>query len=234
MAAESRIRDPWFATPFRSVAFGLWIGVAVAGAEETALRKDSPFIPQRAANAVEMASETLEFAGVSSIGKKTDLIIFDKSVKKSRWIGLGETVEGITALNYDSRLEQAVLRVNGAQKILTLRKGTGPLNTPAPAAPMPAGFNIPAAAPAPAPSVVQIQPPPPPAPTPAENAPPPAATVVKGPATPEVQAKQEVEARMLVSDLLEIGMAQRKAYEEAQKKASDQPAAQPAPPSGGG
>ena len=45
---------------------------------------------------------------------------------------------------------------------------------------------------------------------------------------PEV-VKQERDARMLVSDLLEIGMAQRKAYEEAQKKA----AATPAQPGGG-
>ena len=49
------------------------------------------------------------------------------------------------------------------------------------------------------------------------------------PAAPVVAptiARQEEEARMLVSDLLEIGMAQRKAYEEAQKKAaeSDKPA----------
>ena len=32
--------------------------------------------------------------------------------------------------------------------------------------------------------------------------------------------KQEREARMLVSDLLEIGMQQRKAYEEAARKAA--------------
>jgi hypothetical protein len=36
------------------------------------------------------------------------------------------------------------------------------------------------------------------------------------------QAEQEREARMLVSDLLEIGMQQRKAYEEAQRKAAQQ------------
>jgi hypothetical protein len=35
---------------------------------------------------------------------------------------------------------------------------------------------------------------------------------------------------MLVSDLLEIGMAQRKAYEDAQKKAASGPPDQPAPP----
>jgi hypothetical protein len=41
------------------------------------------------------------------------------------------------------------------------------------------------------------------------------------PAIPETQQKQEMEARMLVSDLLEIGMAQRRAYEEAQRKAAE-------------
>jgi hypothetical protein len=49
----------------------------------------------------------------------------------------------------------------------------------------------------------------------------------------EIQTRQETEARMLVSDLLEIGMAQRRAYEEAQRKAADGTAqtanAQPAP-----
>jgi hypothetical protein len=228
--------------PFRSVATALAIFATVAGTAQTPLRKDSPFIPQGAATAMVAANETLEFAGVSSIGKKTDLIIYDKTVKKSRWIGIGETVEGITVLNYDSRLEQAVLRVNGGQKILTLRKGAGPLNTPAPVAPMPSGFATPSA-PLPAPAFVQQIPPPPPpsspvAPDAASRPAAPATPAFKPPATPEIQAKQEVEARMLVSDLLEIGMAQRKAYEEAQKKASDPapapPPAQPVPPSGGG
>jgi hypothetical protein len=41
-------------------------------------------------------------------------------------------------------------------------------------------------------------------------------------------ARQEEEARMLVSDLLEIGMAQRKAYEEKQRQAGN-PSAAPAP-----
>lgn len=41
-----------------------------------------------------------------------------------------------------------------------------------------------------------------------------------GPAPILTQAEQEREARMLVSDLLEIGLQQRKAYEEAQRKAA--------------
>lgn len=45
-------------------------------------------------------------------------------------------------------------------------------------------------------------------------------------AKPGSQAEQEREARMLVSDLMEIGMQQRKAYEEAQRKAAQQKAAE--------
>lgn len=47
---------------------------------------------------------------------------------------------------------------------------------------------------------------------------------IMGPSTPvsrAVQAEQEKEARMLVSDLLEIGIQQRKVYEEAQRKAAE-------------
>lgn len=55
---------------------------------------------------------------------------------------------------------------------------------------------------------------------------------IMGPSTPisrAVQAEQEKEARMLVSDLLEIGIQQRKAYEEAQRKAAENAAHQSSP-----
>jgi hypothetical protein len=48
------------------------------------------------------------------------------------------------------------------------------------------------------------------------------------PSTPEAIAHDQREARMLVSDLLEIGVQQRKAYQEAKQKASSET---PAPPS---
>lgn len=56
---------------------------------------------------------------------------------------------------------------------------------------------------------------------------------IMGPATPvsrAVQAEQEKEARMLVSDLLEIGIQQRKVYEEAQRKAQENAARNANPP----
>lgn len=188
-----------------------WVGTGIR-AQQTALPKQSPFLPPEAAAAPTSAvSETIEFAGVSSVGKHTDLIFHNKSTKKSHWIGLGETKEGITVLNYDDRREQAVIKLNGAEKILSLRKGTSkaapghvPMLTPAPM-PVPVPVFEPAAV-APAPIVES---PVPPAPKP------------EGPPIPEAQLKQETEARMLVSDLLEIGMAQRRAYEEAQRKSAE-------------
>ena len=203
-------------------------GVVCAADSAVGLPKESPF-KLRGGNAAPAAAanETIEFAGVSSIGKKTDLIFYDKAAKKSHWIAKGETKEGIEVISYDEVREQAVVKVNGVSKTLALRKGAGPVggaraavnspagfNTPLPpalAAPVPAQIPIPNASGAPSASTTNA-----PAPSPAaSNAP-------AAPATPaEIQARQETEARMLVSDLLEIGMAQRRAYEEAQKKAAD-------------
>jgi hypothetical protein len=204
---------------------------AVSGAQSMALPKNSPFMPPAgAAGPTAAASETIEFAGVSSVGKRTDLIFHDKSTKKSHWVGIGETKEGIAVLTYDNRREQAVIKLNGVEKILTLRKGGAPTGAGAGPMPAPAGFH--AAAPAPIASPVVFGPP-----TTAPVAPPAAvenpvslAAKPAAPSIPETQLKQETEARMLVSDLLEIGMAQRRAYEEAQRKASDGTAPPPASP----
>ena len=188
---------------------------------------DNPFRPPQAAAAAQAPAETIEFAGVSMMGKRTDLIFFDKTTKKHRWVPLGETIDGISALKYDAGREQAIVKINGEQKTLPMRKGTGPTNAPAAVAPMHTGFatpapvpvpvaagnaNVPAGAVATLPATASGQPGAPAATPPAA----PASPTSQPPMTE--QAKQEQEARMLVSDLLEIGMAQRKAYEEAQRK----------------
>lgn len=174
----------------------------------------------------EAAAETIEFAGVSTLGDTTHLIFHDKAAKKNRWIKIGETVEGISVLKFDARLNEAVVKVNGVDKRLALRKGTGPVNSPAQIAPLPPPptFVQPLAQP-----VVNVTPA-----RPISNPPSNAGTSIAtsaptatapanppAPATPESQARQETEARMLVSDLLEIGMAQRKAYEEAHRRAAE-------------
>ena len=206
---------------------------ALSAADAPAPRK-SPFLPPAAGGAVELAAnETIEFAGVVA-GKTTRLIFHDKTAKKNRWVEVGETAEGISVVSYDARREQATVKINGQQKILPLRKASGPVNAPAAVAVMPpaAGFNVPPPVPVPAPMAEPLVLTPNPTVAPTTGPAPVAAPRPDGPVTNEVQQKQETEARMLVSDLLEIGMAQRRAYEEAQRKAaSAQPdGAQPAPP----
>lgn len=201
----------------------------------SALTKKTPFAPEGGAAAAHAgANETVEFVGTSymSAGNRTELIFVDKTTKKNYWIAKGETKEGITVLNYDPKREEAVVTIHGSQKTLSLRQPTAPKpGAPVrPVQPVPVGFNVapqpaplPAVAPAPVtPAAIQT------APTTASA---PASAKPDTPNTPEATAKAETEARMLVSDLLEIGMAQRKAYEEAQRKAAegktDQPAATP-------
>jgi hypothetical protein len=161
------------------------------------------------------------------MGKKTDLIIYDKTARKSHWIAQGETKEGIEVVDYDADREEVVVKVNGIQKTLALRKPGKPTGNTARVVAPAHGFNT-AAVPLPA----QVGPQAPIAnaimPAVPGNAPnssaPAVAPVPPSPPTgspAEVQAKQETEARMLVSDLLEIGMAQRRAYEEAQRKAAE-------------
>jgi hypothetical protein len=225
--------------PLLSRAFVLLSApVAVALAAEpfspTALSRENVFAgPAAAAGPQAAANETIEFAGISTMGQKTELIFFDKTTKKNHWIEKGETKEGITVLNYDPKREEAVVKINGNQKTLMLRQGaksTAPgRGGPAPVAPMPVGFNVAPATPPPTAVPMPL-----PAPvTPAAVAPPPVApppaNKPETPNTPEAVAKAETEARMLVSDLLEIGMAQRKAYEEAQRKAAEGKTEQPSP-----
>lgn len=201
--------------------------IAAASAAETgsgkSLPKENPFRSPTSGPAAAAPAEMIEFAGVSLVGKRTDLIIYDKTTKKSHWIAEGESKEGISVLRYDARRQQAVVKINGVEKVLPLRKGNGPVNAPGSVQSVPTGFNVAAAAPVPTVAV------PPPTGVPPVSTPPPAAVPTTAPAapkpdapaTPESQVKAETEARMLVSDLLEIGMAQRKAYEEAQRRAAE-------------
>ncbi|MBI5691627.1 MAG: hypothetical protein HZC55_16210 [Verrucomicrobia bacterium] len=219
---------------FSSFSLLAVLAAAWTGAGETApaarLPRKSPFeAVGNAAAPAAAASETIEFSGVTTVGRQTDLIFHDKTKKKSVWVGIGETKEGITVVSYDQQRAQAVVKINGAEKVMALRKGaapagganTAPALTPflpgqAPATPLVITPNPPPVAPAAAPTA------------PTETAPSTPAPVGAAPASPaEVQRRQETEARMLVSDLLEIGMAQRKAYEEAQRRAAETPT--PAP-----
>jgi len=162
-----------------------------------AASSDSPFMP--AGGAAAPAATTTgnhELVGIIASGKQTLVGIADRTTRKSQWIPVGRSVDGVEVLSCEPKQDRAVIRVNGETKTLALR-----------AAPPPRAPSV-TVTPVAAPSVPPINP---------------VSAVAGAPATK--QAEQEREARMLVSDLLEIGIQQRKAYEEAQKKAAAQKSA---------
>lgn len=178
---------------FRSLAALLLLGASFSAAAE---RKDTPFGQAATPAVVTGGVDAFEFSGVSTVGKRTMINLFDKQQKKSFWVEAGTTSNGVTVVSYDNAKDQVTIRSNGAEKLLPLRPPSAVVNGTTPTV------------------VATITPTPVPVtPAPAATPPPPATA-------PTTQARQEEEARMLVSDLLEIGMAQRRAYEEAQRKAA--------------
>lgn len=221
-------------TRLACLAAALALGVAGRVAAQSEMPKGSPFMATGGAAAAASApGETIEFAAVRTIGAKTDVNLYDTLGKKNHWIPVGGTADGMTVVGYDARREVVVAKIGGVDKSLPLRKaraaagGPSPLvlsqpamsfSAPPPVAPTVPAMPMPASTSAPVAETAPLAAPMQPAPTPAQ------------PAAPLSIARQEEEARMLVSDLLEIGMAQRKAYEEKQKQASDPNAAPPPPP----
>lgn len=169
------------------------------------LPKDSPFAAPGAAVAPANV-DVLQFAGVSTIGSQTMINLYDTQQKQGFWVQVGATVNGVTAVKYDSAHDQVTIRQNGAERTLPLRPPSAVVNGPMVAPSMPV-----AAAPATAATTAPTPPPPP----------------------MTEQARKEEEARMLVSDLLEIGMAQRKAYEEKAAAAAKAAQSQQQPASAG-
>ena len=166
----------------------LWVGV---GTYAQAPLKESPFLPPaNAAGPKKTEATAYELAGMSVAGKATLLSITRVRDKRSTWVPVGQTVGEISAISYDPKTDQAIIRAEGQLLTLTLRKA--------------AVVSMPAAR---TPGVIAARAP---QPTPVAIPPPPA----------NVQEEKETEARMLVTDLLEIGQEQRKAYEEAQRQAA--------------
>ncbi len=175
----------------------------LAGARgQTRLSEASPFLPgPGSATGGAAGQDGYELTGASTTATSSDVCIYDSLHRRSHWIRVGGTADGIQVLSYDARRSVVRVRVNGASKELTQRKAAVVAGVA-----LPPVQPIAAAAPA------------------ADNSSPANAAPAPNPAeagkSPEI-VKQERDARMLVSDLLEIGIQQRKAYEEAQKKAGN-------------
>ncbi len=153
----------------------------------------SPFLPAADAGlAGQSASgETFELAGASETDLGIRVCLYDSANKRSRWLAVGDTTGDIQVVSYDVGSNQAIVKFDGRPHILSLRKAA--------TSTMATAYFANNAAPTFGPNrpVVDLS------------------TIGK---SPEI-LKQEREARMLVSDLLDIGIQQRKAYEEAARKA---------------
>jgi len=191
-----------------ALALGAWAPRAAAQAPAPG---DSPFAPppgSAGAQAAGAAAPSYELAGASATPDGTEVCVYDAQSKRSSWIAVGASRDGIRVISYDPERDEAVVNVNGGNQVLPMRKasvaasaaGQAPMWGPS----MP--FSVqPSLGP---PGMPAAQPPP-------------------EPADPKARelARQEREARMMVSDLMEIGMQQRKAYAEAKARAAAQAAA---------
>ncbi|MBS0633195.1 MAG: hypothetical protein JSS11_14890 [Verrucomicrobia bacterium] len=199
----------------RSTLFAPLFAVALLGVPVALPAADNPFAPAPSAGGpgAGPVSDTYQLSGYVAQPKGDGMISVTRtSDKRSLWIPLGQTVGDITAVSYDALNDQAVIKAGGQTLTITLRKavvkaGTNIIRSAAPPPPMPAPVAAAPASGAPAapgttPAADPTLPPQPP------------------PPAPGTDAFKEQEARMLVTDLLEIGLEQRKAYEAAQREAA--------------
>ena len=181
---------------------------------QTALVSNSPFSPAGTAGVTGVAAsnEAYELAGTSIQGSSVSVCIYEKQAQRSQWIPVGGDMDGVHVVSYNAAADSVVVTVSGARKELSMRKmvvassGAAPVPKPAPVnnarnlQPADPSFYLPVASvPAAAPST---------------------------PAGPATAVQDQKEARMLVSDLLEIGVQQRKAFQDAKQKAAAAPAPQ--------
>jgi hypothetical protein len=174
------------------------LACAAAALAQGSLVGRSPFSP--AAGSAGLAGappEAYELAGSAVQGGEVTVCIFERQAKHTRWIPVGGITDGIHVISFDADRDRAVVNVEGTIKELTMRKATvAALGSSSMVMALPAA--------------------------PAQEAQPVSANAEDAPKkSPAVLAQEQREARMLVSDLLEIGVQQRKAYQEAKRKAAE-------------
>lgn len=150
-------------------------------------------------------AEAYELAGSSVQGPDVSVCIYERQAKHSQWIPVGGIADGIHVISYDALNDRATVTIAGAFKELTMRRATV-----ASLSPSSAGRPDESAAP------LRLQP----AVPDAQLAPAAAAPLRSA-------VEEQREARMLVSDLLEIGVQQRRAYQDAKQKAASGAPPQP-------
>jgi hypothetical protein len=168
----------------------------------------SPFIPggvaeDAATPAPDPDLQALQLTGISIIGDDQRFNFVDSRTKRSFWVALGGSEGAFSVDAYDSNTDSVVVRKGAQTRRLELRQSK--IGTVAP----------PAVTPRPLPPLTTAQG------VPAANVP--GVDEIRNPKTPAEVKQAEFEARMLVSDLLEISMQERarqRALREAQARAA--------------
>jgi hypothetical protein len=196
------IRGTHFRRHLALLALPLLAAGATAQAQGgSVLVTSSPFAPSgEGASSAARPAQAYELAGSSVEGSDVLVCIFDRQAKHSEWIPVGGTSGSIKVVSYDPKGDKAVVVIGGETKELGMRT---PTVASAPPSTMGPAFAVAAPAPGRAP------------------------VLAGAPSTPSSLAREQNEARMLVSDLLEIGVQQRKAYQEAKQRAAAETPAQP-------
>lgn len=199
---------------FAAVSLTALAAVCLAHAGTESLRERAPFAAPSAPAAQPANSSLagLELTGIVVIDQHPRFSLRDLSNSKSYWLELNRPEDGLTITSYDATNNTATVQGGGGSRLLFLKEIAITAAPLPPAAPV-----LPAGAPA---LPVAAKAPPRPEPMPANL-------------TPEQkkQRQAETEARMLVSDLMEISMQERARNAEAQrlKAAGGTPAPVPAP-----
>jgi hypothetical protein len=172
----------------RSLAF-LALAMSGMASAQTTLIQDSPFLAPGTGpgGAGPGSGPAFELAGGSVTSEGSQVCIYDVGGKRSHWIRVGDADGRIQVVSYDAGGDRAVVRIDGVEQTLDLRKEVTP-RSPVSAAPFVAATN---AVPAALPPGVSVQ-----------------------------DARKQREARMLVMDLMDTGMRQRRAHEEALRQAA--------------
>lgn len=151
--------------------------------------------------------QALQFSGISVIGSDHRFNLTNSRTHKSFWVALNESFDGFTVTSYDPASDSVIVQRGAFSRVVPLRRATIVAQAvPAPVVPVP----LPPAGAEPARTVVGVN-------------------EIANPKTPKEIAQAEFEARMLVSDLMEISMRER-ARQKALRDAQRAPQNAPPPP----
>jgi len=182
---------------------GIAMALAFAAALSAAEPGASPFLPAGskpapAAPAPDLDLQGLQLSEISVIGDEQQFNLVNTRTKQSFWLGLGASEGGFTVESYDAEGDSVVVSRGGKTRRLELRQSkiiaSGAANSTLPA--LKSASDVPDL------QIVGVD-------------------EVKNPKTPKEIKQAEFEARMLVSDLLEISMQERarqRALREAKAK----------------